>query len=456
MAIAPKRRGANVPGVPPPSAAGRRGPAAEPKPEVAATLEPAGQSADGKILIACFVLGLLCRLVVFTGPHMEGDELVYASLVRQLMNGHGYNLIGATILGKPMVGADWPADQYGRALFFHPPGGIGFFWLLVKPFGGRGFGIAQVLSYALFFWSMIALARAVMPPLRGARLQFTAALAAFTPIMTHIVSRWWLDGPMLALSTLAAALFLGAVTRRDTRGALVAGLVMGCASWTKTAALVMVPGVLVLGWSVCEPPARGTAVRLGILFAGVAALVQLPWELWQWAVVGNPFPAWAGKPSPTLIAQNDYVRALTVVRPWWIYLTLTPRALWSLAPSIGCLALVRSDSRTRRIGVGLLLWIACVLGVVMALGATGYSKLLRYAVLVTPATVLLAGLAAGIVFDRRTDRRLSPGTRLVVEVLAILMAIGVILEVSQGFATPILNSKFDIIVPILWPMRSVP
>src|SRR5690242_7473922 len=202
---------------------------------------PAGSLVRGGTLL-WFVLGLLCRLVVFTGPHGEGDELVYRELVTQLEAGHGY-----TLAGTPLLQRGWPADQYGNALFFHPPAGIALFWLLHRVLGDLAFPLAQVLCYALFFWSMMALARAVLGPLSGARLHAVAALAAFTPIMTHVVSRYWLDGPLLAVTTLAAALLIAALARRDVRGVVIAGLAMGAASWVKTAAFVAVPGLLLLG-----------------------------------------------------------------------------------------------------------------------------------------------------------------------------------------------------------------
>ncbi|HTM57520.1 MAG TPA: hypothetical protein VL123_03820, partial [Candidatus Udaeobacter sp.] len=63
-----------------------------------------------------FAVGLACRIAAFSVPHDEGDEIVYHVLVQQLESGHGY-----TLAGTPLIGNGWPADQYGHALFFHPP-----------------------------------------------------------------------------------------------------------------------------------------------------------------------------------------------------------------------------------------------------------------------------------------------------------------------------------------------
>lgn len=428
-----------------------------------------------------FTLGLLCRLVVFTGGHTEGDELVYQALVLQLEYGFGY-----TLIGSPLMDRGWPADQYGKALFFHPPGGIALFWLLHRVIGDLAFPVAQVLVYALFFWSMMSLARGVFGRLEGLRLHAVALLAAFTPIMTHVVSRFWIDGPMLAFATLAAALYVRGLRERSRGGVVLAALVMGYASWIKTAALVMLPGLLALGAALprfapggsardagggwgsrpasprAAPPeahedtaARASAPRLALAFALIAIAVQLPWELWQWRVVGNPFPAWAGKPSPELMANNQYVYALTVTRPPWMYLTLLPRAAWTLLPSIAGLALPRLDARARRIGLALLLWISVVLAVVIGLGAIGYSKLLRYAVLVTPATVLLCGLTAGEAWRRMRDPQATPRARRLATVLVGCLIAGLALEVAQGLYTPLVDRHRDLIVPILLPAGGV-
>jgi hypothetical protein len=426
-------------------APGRESPAAATGPRPPAALRLLSAAA-----LFYFLVGLACRWVVFGGPHLEGDEQVYRALVAQLDAGHGYNLIGATFQGVTLIGNSWPADQYGRALFFHPPGGIALFWLLHRLAGAAGFPLAQILSYAVFYWSLLSLARRVVVPLRGPAFHAVAALAAFTPIMTHVTSRYWLDGPMLACTTLAAALLVPALERRSVRGVLLAAFVMGCASWIKTAAFAMLPGLLVLGWALVEPGSRRAAVRLGLVFAGLAVAIQLPWELWQWRVVGSAFPAWAGRPSPELVAANDYVYTLTVVRKPWIYLTLMPRGLWTLVPSLACMTVTAPGSRARRVGLALLAWIAVVLAVAIGLGLIGYSKLLRYAVLVSPATVLLFGLAAGAAWGRLRDPAPAGVSRARLKWLVALAAAGLLLEIAQGVFTPMLDHG-DLIRPVVWP-----
>jgi len=68
--------------------------------------------------------------------------------------------------------------------------------------------------------------------------------------------------------------------------------------------------------------------------------------------------------------------------------------VWTLVPSLAILAASRPARRDGRVAGALVCWIAVVTASNVALGAAGYSKLLRYVVLITPATVALAGLAA--------------------------------------------------------------
>jgi len=154
-------------------------------------------------------------------------------------------------------------------------------------------------------------------------------------------------------------------------------------------------------------------------------------------------------PAPEMVANNPYVRYVTLGLPPWIYVTLLPRVVWTLVPSLAGLAAPGLDARSRRIALALLGWIAVVLVTVVALGAIGYSKLLRYAVLVTPATVLLFALVAGRAWTARADASLAPGRRRLATALVALAAAGLALEVAQGIHTPLLDWRSDRIGPLL-------
>src|SRR5579862_3908127 len=395
-------------------------------------------------VLAIFVVGLGLRALALGGAHNEGDELVYRILIQQLHLGKGYTLAGTVLIGQ-----GWPAEQYGRRLFFHTPGGAALFWALYEIFGEPGFDVAQVLSFAIFYAAMLWLAAQVLVPFRGAPALLTATLAAFTPLMTHVAGREWLDAPLLGFTTLACAIFVLAVRRGALGWAVVAGCVLGYATLIKMTALLVVPGIVALAWVACDSPSPASFLRVAAAFIAVAVAVEVPWQLYQWAVVGSAFPSWAGKPSPELLETNPYIHYVTVERSPWVYLML-PRVLWTLIPSYMCLGLLNVSPRTRRTMWALVGWIVLVVAIHVFLGFIGYSKVLRYVIIVTPATVLLFGLAV-----QELAGRLAPRRALIVGLFAFLM-MGFVLEVSQGIVTPLLDSDFVLIRPLFSRPTPVP
>ncbi len=397
----------------------------------------AGRGLPVAMIVACFAAGLLCRLPVLGGEHREGDELVYRVLVRQLETGHGY-----TLRGTPLVGLHYAPEQYAGPLFFHPPGGVALFWLLHRLLREGGYPLAQLLSFAMFFACVMRIGQQVLDPFRGLRAVLVAALAALTPIAVHVNLRYWLDGPMLAVATLACSLFLAARTRRSLALAALAGVALGYASLIKLNAFFAVPGILLLAWAAGDGTARGFDWKLAAVFLGAAVVVQLPWEIWQWRETGSPFPAWAGKPAPQLIAVNAFVHMVTIERPPWIYLSLLPRAVWTLIPSIAGLALLPLPARSRRVGAALLGWILGIVAIQIGLGFVGYSKLLRYVILVTPACLLLFGLVASEAVTWLAAPVRAPRQRAFAMALVTAAAAGLALELAQGVAAAVVDDDY--------------
>ena len=396
-----------------------------------------------KLVTILFLAGLCLRAPIFVAPHTEGDELIYMTLVEQLESGRGYTLQGSPILEQGVI----DREQYDHPLFFHPPGGIALFWLFVKLAGVWGYPLVQLCSYALFFWSMMALARSFGATGSDLGLVLVAALSAFNPLMTHVTLKFWLDGPLLAFATLAVVLFVRAAQRQSARLAFAAGLVLGYASLIKVTAFLVVPGAFLLAWPLLAPSGMRNMVRFALLLLLPAALVQLPWELWQWQAVGSPFPGWAGKPSAGLIARNDYIYYLTVVRPPWVYLTLTPMIIWTLVPDVLMLPLVRDDREVRRLGLSCLVWILTVIGFHVAVGFLGYSRVLRYIILITPATVLLfAGMLPGVV-QRLRSPDVSPRFRMVAGPAIIVSLLALLLEMAAGVQAA-MNYELALILPL--------
>ncbi len=371
---------------------------------------------------------------------LECDEVIYVVLVEQLDRGNGYTLQGHPILKDPRI----VREQYDRKLFFHPPGGIALFWLTYWIAEDAGYALAQVLCFGIFFWSMILLGWVLLYPFNKMGVLSLAVVAAFTPIMTHVAGRFWLDGPLLAFSTAATALFVLSLKRRNTGLVCAGAVLLGYASLIKVTAFLIVPGIAAIAWAITPREQRPAMLLRGLLFVAIAILVQLPWEIWQWRVVGSPFPTWV--PVKQLLKINPYVRYLTVTRSPWIYLELLPQVIWTLVPSLVLLAAQWRNRELRNRGVALVLWIVVVVAVHTTLGMIGYSKVLRYVILVTPATVALFALVVGGAIEAMRERNQFLAPRAATIALLILAAIGAALEITQGLKTPLVdNQRLDLI-----------
>jgi 4-amino-4-deoxy-L-arabinose transferase-like glycosyltransferase len=149
------------------------------------------------------------------------------------------------------------------------------------------------------------------------------------------------------------------------------------------------------------------------------------------------------------VRSNRYVYFLTVFRSPWIYLEMLPQVLWTLAPSLAVLAARWNDRPRRSRALALLLWIAAVLGAHVVLGAIGYSKVLRYVILVTPPAVALVALAVdGLVRSWRERTRRTGGRALALG-LAIFLAAGAGLELARSLKTTFDdNRRLDLIRPL--------
>ncbi len=407
-----------------------------------------------------FLLGLMLRVMAMDLPlrrspvHatrwqpagcvacLENDEKIFIALTEQLAAGKGYTLQGHPILQEPWISR----EQYDRPLFIHPPGGVALFWWSHEIAGDAGYALAQVSSFALFYWSSVLLGWLLLQPFDRIAVPTLALLAAVTPIMAHVAGRFWLDGPLLGFSSAAAALFLLGALRGKLLLVCLAGALLGVASLIKLTAFLVIPGVAALAWAIAKREQHRGLIRRGLLCVAIAGLIQLPWELWQWQAVGS---AWAGKPAGQLVRTNPYIHFVTVIRPPWVYLELLPQVLWTLVPSLVLWAMQWRSREIRRRGAALVCWIAVVCAAHVALGALGYGKLLRYVILVTPATIVLFALGVGGAVQAIREGKWLPGGKALTIAILLLAAIGLGLEVTQGLRTSLLdNQRLDLIHPL--------
>jgi 4-amino-4-deoxy-L-arabinose transferase-like glycosyltransferase len=382
-------------------------------------------------VLGVLAIALVMRAGIFQLPHAEGDERIYAALLEQVRGGKGY-----TLAGHPILAQDWMiAEQYETPLFYHPPGGLVWFALFTEVFGERGFGLAQLAAFAIFFLATLALARDALPSYAPPTALAVALLAAFTPIVAHVSMHFWLDGPQVAAVAVSAWLLVRATRSGSPWIAAAAGGMLGVAMLIKMNAALAAPGMAMVAWAAVPERAARAKLRTLLIAGSVVAVCVAPWLVVQARALGTVFPPWAGKPSARLVAENPFVHHVTAVRSPWAYLRLLPQSVWTLLPSLAVVAVSRPGKRSGLVAGALVGWIAVVTAANIALGAAGYSKLLRYVVLITPASVALSGLAA------------SESARLIVEsprgsprragalLLAAALVAGVGLEIGHGVQT---------------------
>ena len=208
-------------------------------------------------------------------------------------------------------------------------------------------------------------------------------------------------------------MFLLGVKSKRSVFTLIGAVLLGYASLIKLTAVLVVPGTLTLAWILTPRQNTRELVNSILVFLGIAALIQLPWEISQWRATGSLFPVWAGKPAAELVKANQFVYYLTVFRTPWIYLRLLPQLIWTLVPSILLWLLQWRNGEIWKRGAALVVWITVIVGVHMVVGAFGYSKLIRYVVLVTPATIVLFGLSVEGATSFLRDKRVLLRGRIV-------------------------------------------
>jgi len=285
------------------------------------------------------------------------------TLVNQLDSGHGYTLRGSRLLEAGYISK----EQYSGKLFFHPPGGVVLFWLFFKVFNLLGYPLAQLFSYTLFFWSMMLLGNLTGIFSTKFGPVILACMSAFNPIMSHVITNFWLDGPVLAFSTCAVSVFIWSVARGKLSVAVLAGVIFGYSCLIKQTAFLIVPGLALFTWFLLRPIKPHHFVKFGIGFLATAIMMQLPWEIWQWITVGPPFARHIN-PFKTLMETNPYIYYVTVVRSSWIYFSLLPRILWTTVPSILLSIILWHDKKIRNLGLSLWVWICVVLSAHIILG----------------------------------------------------------------------------------------
>ena len=392
-------------------------------------------------LILLLILGICCRVAEFRPKYTEGDELIYHALIEQIENGKGYTLQGHAILQNEQI----DRKQYDQPYFFHPPGGMILFLIFKKIFGIRGFDGVQIMAFILYFLSMLWLGGYLGVNRSSTHLfSLLAVLTCFSPIMVHVTSYHWLDGPLLAFTTCATALFLSGCQRKRRSLVVLAGILMGWAALIKLTALLGLLFIGVLSFGLLDDQQKKQLTIKNVsLFLCPLILLVVSWQLWKWCQWGVLFTQAPGKPSASLMEGNRYIYFVTILRSPWFYLTHTPQVFWTFVPSLILYLSVRTYAQDFRRLSGILLFIGFVLGVHIFLGFFGYSKVLRYVILISPALTLFFVLALQTFLNNRASY-----SRGFFNLAISFGFLGAGMEVLQGMYTGFKN-PYDLILSMM-------
>lgn len=232
-------------------------------------------------------------------------------------------LVAAAVLVNAVC---WPFYREDALAIYHRYGDIIYQTGALVPFAGRDEAFYQAYpihlsllyayAYQISGWPNEYLARAAAALLSlgclpaayclgrevyGRRAGWLAALLlGLMPTFGRWASSGYADLPMAFYYTLAALFTTRLWRSRRAWDALLAGLMLGLAAWTKNAALVGVGlfGLtLAVGWAMRRVPARRALLTLA-----ACAAVAAPWYLRNWVEAGLIMPptAWTEQAQRTL------------------------------------------------------------------------------------------------------------------------------------------------------------
>ena len=325
------------------------------------------------VLLAVSLLPRLATLRQVTLPsgeityyHLEGDELVFRTLVEQVQG----SFFNYSLRGTPLL-AQLNKQNYDLPIFFHPPAFVyttvllGFLPVPLVPV------LMNLGTVALVFF----IARRLYD---DERALWAAFLAAVCPVMWFLSQKIWLDNMVILTTTASVAAALWAAEQGREWAYAVAGAVLGLAILTKVTAVLICLPVAAFLW---QRDAGGITLSKAAAFVLPAALLAGWWELTLHAFNNQWLPS--AFPNPEMIAQFPFVAAI-VARPWYFYLVnliaTTPIYLLALD------ALRRRQPRDLALG----LWFIAFWGAMTIFGLQGGGYQTRYISPGYPALALLA------------------------------------------------------------------
>lgn len=350
------------------------------------------------MLLLCVgaVVGLLAFVVNLSVPSASGDEVTYLRAAQAYLSGDFTPNPEHPPLGKWMIAA---GAAWGDSLESHRVVGALLGWFTALPLAAAAGAITRrwwpAVAVALGWWTL---------PVATGLVRF------------HVARSVLLEAPLMLWS--AAGLLALCLAARDTRRRWwwAVAVCAGLAGASKLPGLVLLAGLVPLGWARWRASAPGSRVRssgeivlvglgCGLLAAAVFVATYLPAgaEAGSWLRETFAFQfQHAADGHVQTVAGTNYAHP-----PWWAPFWFQAQYLgWPAMAALWGLALTGIVRHRHRPAV----WAcAAVLAVAVLALTTSPLKLPQYHTLVVPVLCLMAGVALAPDHGRRSGER--SGTR---------------------------------------------
>ncbi|HDY74291.1 MAG TPA: phospholipid carrier-dependent glycosyltransferase, partial [Euryarchaeota archaeon] len=206
------------------------------------------------------------------------DESVYYSLAQNMASNGPF---AYTLSGAPLILQSYKVWYLSEPLFHHPPL---YTWLLYlwQQLFGSSILVSRIPNI------LIGLATIYIVYLIGSRLsEETGLIAAFLIAISALniqQSGLILTDNLLAMLTAAFILFTIQLSEGKSSALILCGLTLGLAVWTKYFGLLVF--VFILSYTFFKK----ISIRQAQAVLAVAAVISVPWFIWNLRVYGLPIP----------------------------------------------------------------------------------------------------------------------------------------------------------------------
>lgn len=329
-----------------------------------------------RLIWLILLLALLIRLPSLFISHIENDEIIYQTLTKKVAK--KFSLNDYTLRGEAIL-ADLPKDLYDTALFLRPPG----FILISSLFWGLSKGMAAVLMLVPIMGALISIAAIYKI---GELLNdeavglMSAMILAVEPVLLFSSTKFWTDGWLTGLMTLAMLFLVQAVKTGKILDWVVSSFFTFLAILTKYSAGLLLPiALFIMAVNISR------FWKISVWFLIIFLLFGCWWR-YYYLQTGMLYPT-AGKPNQEAINNFPFV-AMVVERP--IYYYFKQLAITSPLIGLGLAVSVYQLIRKRKWSVGLV-WGGIIMMGLTWYGATGGSYQMRYIAPAMPPLALLTG-----------------------------------------------------------------